>query len=73
MSLVSTMGVKELAEFLDLTPSYVRDMARYGKIPPDCIIRPQGCRKYRFDRKKIEEWARAQASPLKNACDSESE
>uniref|UniRef100_A0A6M3JPQ9 Putative DNA binding, helix-turn-helix domain containing protein n=1 Tax=viral metagenome TaxID=1070528 RepID=A0A6M3JPQ9_9ZZZZ len=51
------MDVKELAEYLRLTPGHVRDMARGGLIPPYCIIRPLGCRKYRFKRPKIEEWA----------------
>ena len=53
------MGIKELAEYLGLSAGHVRDMARGGFIPSYCIIRPLGCRKWRFKRKEIEEWAQA--------------
>ncbi len=51
-------SVDEVAGYLDLTPSYIRDMARCGRIPKECIVRPLGCRKYRFVPEKIEEWAK---------------
>ena len=54
-----TMDIKELAEFLGLTEDHVRGMARAGRIPIEAIIRPLGCRKYRFNRELIEEWAKA--------------
>lgn len=50
--------VKDLAEYLGLTKEYIRIMARCGKIPAECIVRPMGCRKYRFHPEKIKIWAK---------------
>lgn len=61
-------NVDELAEYLDLTPAYIRDMARCGKIPADCIVRPLGCRKYRFVPEKIADWARSMPTGRQAKC-----
>lgn len=51
------MTAEELAEYLHLSPNYVRNMAKAGRIPAEAIIRPPGARKYLFKRDKIDKWA----------------
>lgn len=55
---MKTMTVKDLAEYLHITPNHVRDLAVSGRIPEDAIVKPPGCRKYLFDPEKIKRWAR---------------
>lgn len=53
------MDVKELAEYLRLTPPYVRSMAGSGRIPKEAIVKNPGrASKYYFKRNIIKEWAR---------------
>ena len=54
------MDIKELAEFLGMSPNYVRLMASAGRIPAEAIVRPPGTRKWRFIPSKIQEWAKYQ-------------
>ena len=69
METVKTWDVKELAEFLGLSPGTVRDMARFQRIPPDCIVRPVGCRKWRFIVAKVIKWAKEPPRGHRATCE----
>lgn len=52
-----TMSVKDVADYLGVCADTVRTMAKFGRIPPEAIIKYPGARKWQFKRDKIVEWA----------------
>lgn len=51
------VGTPHVAALLGQTTTWVAEMARDGKIPPDCIVKGSGYGKpWRFYRGKIDRW-----------------
>lgn len=51
------VGTPYVAKRLGTTTVWVAEMARAGKIPPDCIVQGTGTGKvWKFYREKIEKW-----------------
>ena len=59
MALPETCTVNELAKYLGYSPGYIRDLARFGIIPRECIVRPFPKSRYRFLVNKTMKWAQA--------------